>query len=99
MRTETNFTPRNLRDAIEYYAENGGHFFDRATMRFFRSRVSKYLLPNRCFVTSEQYDDKTPRLYTVRRFRADFCEVDTVGEFQQYRTSAQAKKAAEAVTD
>lgn len=80
----------------------GKHFFGRETMRFFRSRVYAGMYggpdsPNTYFVTSEQFvplsGPAESRMYTVRVARADgTCE--TFGEFQAYRTLAEARDAA-----
>lgn len=75
-----------------------GHFwFEPDTMRFFRCRVETELFAGRFFVSSEQQpasmDGTThPRLYTIRKANADG-SIDTVGDFQAYRTKAQAVKA------
>ena len=78
------------------------HFFSRGTMRFFNSRLegAKYgpmagteSGSRIYFVTSEQYDDGSPRLYTVRAFDRATGRHTTVGEFQQYRTLAGARTA------
>ena len=76
----------------------GSHFFDPATMRFFKSKVHGPVYPNHvnnytCFVTSEQ-GPGGPRAYTVKKFSN--CEIDTVGKFQQYGTLKAAKTAARA---
>lgn len=72
------------------------HFFDQGTTRFFRSRYPQtgVVKNNRAyFVTSEQFDYNAPRFYTVRVCDLATGVVDTVGEFQQYQTSAQAQAA------
>lgn len=63
------------------HASAGGHFFDPATMRFFKSRVvSARLHDGGFFITSEQYEDE-PRHYRVRRFdAADPIDIETVGD-------------------
>ncbi len=68
-------------------------FFSPETMRFFQSRVGQSLYGGRIFITSERYDAFVPRRYTIRIATADG-RVLTLGTFQQYRTSAQANKAA-----
>ena len=95
----------------------GSHFFDAAAMRFFNSRILSdfYVVESDVsaaggslgyFVTSERYDETTPREYTVRSFRVEPYDggrgltdhkvfVDTVGEFRGYATARQAKRAAE----
>jgi hypothetical protein len=82
------------------YAERRpeGHWFDASTMRWFKTRLPRNT--DACignvsyFVTSEQsfYSD-SPRLYTVRSFDHDTGEIDTVGEFNTYRTAAHARAA------
>ena len=73
----------------------GSHFFDRSTMRFFRSRIlpTVYHGPGGCyFVTSEQYIGSQytePRKYTVRKFDVETADIDTVGPFNEMsRTEA-----------
>ncbi len=73
--------------------EAGRHFFDPATMRFFNSRVHRAVYGGRYFVTSERYSVESGRRYTVREILPDG-DIETVGDFQQYATAAQARKAA-----
>lgn len=61
----------------------GNHWFDSATKRFFRSRIGSTLYGGKYFVSSEQFDDNSPRLYTIRIAR-DNGSISTVGSFQQY---------------
>jgi len=84
-------------DAREKYNSYGGHFFDRETMRFWKSRIESTLYKNRCFITSELNFDGSQRLYTVRRFSKDFKEVDTIGEFNCIRHIDTARKIAKGV--
>jgi len=89
-------------DAHKLNEGAGRHWFKPEAMRFFSSRVSdRFYLDNvrRCsyFVTSERYEgirNKGPRLYSVRAIFWDTGEVSTIGDFQAYRTSASAHKAA-----
>lgn len=72
------------------------HFFDAGATRFFSSRYPQtgVVKDNKAyFITSEQFDYKSPRLYTVRVCDMATGVVDSVGEFQQYRTSKQAQAA------
>lgn len=74
----------------------GHHWFESGTMRFFRSRVSETVYPGGYFVTSEQGPDG------VRRYSVRQCvdgSISTVGEFQAYRTAAQAHRAAQMESD
>lgn len=87
-----------INDIEEINREKGYHFFDRDTMNFFRSRVERdalqfgQLIDGKYFVTSEQFDRSSPRLYSVRSFNSGTGNVDTVGDFQEFGTKGQAKK-------
>ena len=70
-------------------------FFDKDTMRFFKSKLVGGAVVGRdprvtYFVTSEQ-GPHGPRAYSVRKQVG--CQIKTVGDFQQYGTAAQAKAA------
>ena len=72
---------------------HGGHWFDASAKRFFNSRVAQTaeLKDDKAyFVSSEQFDYKSPRLYSVRVCDMKTGDIDTVGDFQQYETSRQA---------
>ena len=81
----------------------GSHFFDKSAMRFFNSRLldQVYHVPNSkdlYFITSEQFidhttGDKQPRLYTIRKYNHETIQIETIGEFQQYSSVYNAKKA------
>lgn len=77
-------------------AAAGRHFFSPNTTRFFRSRYPRtaYTADHRkaYFVTSEAFDDRSPRLYTLRVYDLETQEVDTIGEFQAYASLAAAMK-------
>lgn len=67
----------------------GHHWFEPATLRFFRSAVYERTFPadlqrGTYFVSSEQYGDKFPRLFSVRFADWDNGHIRTVGEFQGY---------------
>jgi len=71
-----------------------GHWFDTDTMRFFRSRIAQTATVKdgkAYFVSSEQFNYSSPRLYSVRVCDMETGEIDTLGEFQQYGTSRQAQ--------
>lgn len=68
-------------------------WFTPGAMRFFNSKVPPNVYGNRYFVTSEQYDYDSPRLYTIREIMDDG-SINTVGEFQQYETLTAARVAA-----
>jgi hypothetical protein len=89
---------------IKYENKAAGKFwFSPDTLRFFRSRISDFVVQDSSnkdlyyFISSEQYDDNSPRLYSVRVFNYDTKNIDTVGEFQEYETITQAKAAAKRI--
>lgn len=99
MTTETT-TARYFFTVREFGNVYEGHFFDRGTMSFFRSRVCNEgrMIGGRYFVTSEKacFDDYR-RVYTVRAVRmldSGTWTVDTVGELGAYRSVRSAVAAA-----
>ena len=80
------FTLRTIREAN---AEAGFHFFAPSTMRFFRSRLGKTVYGGKYFVTSEQFNGDSERLYTIRQVD-DKGSVSTVGAFQGYASNREA---------
>ena len=80
------------RDA--YYA--GSHFFDKGTMRSFKSRVYDEIYHygdgKNYFITSERFNNDSPRLYTLRQYLHEG-EIKTIGEFQQYTSLRAVRKA------
>lgn len=88
----------------DYKRTSSGHFFDENTMRFFKSRVPWFFAGDgktAYFITSERFDYNSPRLYTVRKIirtadRQSFYgykyNIDSVSEFQAFKTIATAKR-------
>lgn len=84
----------------EYYSMNDlerahrGHWFSPGAMRFFKSRLGSEVLPvpdGWLFTSSERFDYNTPRLYTIRKMD-QYGEISEVGEFQEYTSSASARR-------
>lgn len=67
-------------------------FFNKSGMQFFNSRIGKIVYPGGYFITSEQFYDSRPRLYTVRR-AVEGEGITTIGNFQAYTTIAKAVSA------
>ena len=79
----------NLRNA------HSGHWFSPGAMRFFNSRLGSEVLPvpdGWLFTSSERFDQNCDRMYTIRKMD-QFGDVDTVGEFQSFSSSAAARRA------
>jgi hypothetical protein len=77
--------------------EAGKYFFSRDTMRFFNSCVSRKVhigVGGVFIVTSERFDEESPRLYTVCSFNPETGDVRLSGEFQAYATELDAHLAA-----
>lgn len=87
---------RNTQQIRELARDTGSHFFDPETMRFFHSRVSAAVYGGRYFVTSERSEWPEVwggrRRYTIRKATYDHgrFSIDTVGEFGQFATLAEA---------
>jgi hypothetical protein len=85
-------------------AEAGKFFFSDGAMRFFRSRVGQYGYMSTggkkvYFVTSERFDHKSPRLYSVRVANMETGDIDEVSEFQEYRSRSGADKRAQSAAN
>ena len=84
-------------DVVDYYhrQQPDGHWFDAGTKKFFGCRLPKVAYQTGdglLFITSENNFDGSRRFYTVRR-QSVSGDIKTVGEFQQYKTRADALKA------
>lgn len=82
---------------------SGHHWFDPATLRFFGCRIGRTVYGGRYFISSEQDNYEGgynawagQRRYTIRMANADGT-IETVGEFGQYDTAAQARRAVLAI--
>jgi hypothetical protein len=92
---------RDTDQIIDAAQRRGSHFFDRATMRSFGSRIAPGVIAGRIFITSEQ--DKPwgehrgawdgQRRYTARVVD-DLAEtIEEIGTFGQFDTLAHARSA------
>lgn len=78
-----------IQQIINANRNRGNHFFSKESMRFFSSRVHCEVYNGCYFVTSEKFDWKSPRLYTVRKANSDGT-IETVGDFQAFDTRSKA---------
>jgi hypothetical protein len=90
-------TPRLYGSIAEMREANkaaGQHFFDKDTLRFFDGIVpeDQPIVHGRFFVTSEQFDGRSPRLHTLRYANAE-AGINTVGRFQQFASFDEAREA------
>lgn len=86
----------NIMQIKEANKKLGRHFFSDETMRFFGSKIVSDLLWHKYFVTSDDNFDRTTKLFTIRVAGADG-EVDTVGEFGEFETLADALVAVDVI--
>lgn len=68
--------------------ENGSHWFDKSSMRYFGTRIESGILFGRYFITSEQ-PPNGPRRFSVRTFDSE-ADIETVGEFASMRSRGEA---------
>lgn len=94
--------PASIAELKDMARAAGSHFFDRGNVRFFNSRTlpSVYSGPGGVFfVTSEQYDDRSARRFTVRKYNPETADISSFGEFNkmsQSEAQALARRAAKA---
>jgi len=82
----------SLADVKELNREAGQHFFDRDTMRFFKSTIETGLLKGGYFITGEsQTGYGSNRKYTARKVDYLNGSIKTLGEFNQCSTRDNAK--------
>lgn len=84
---------------VELNKSKGFHWFDKSTMRFFKTRIihSTWDSIAGYFITSERntgvYGGPYPRMYTIRKADFETGNVDTIGQFQQFKSLSGAKGA------
>lgn len=81
---------RTISDIKRANKNAGQHWFEPATMRFFNSRVGSRVIEGRYFISSEQFNGDTERLYTIREAVNGGTDIAQVGAFQMWESSAQA---------
>ncbi len=86
----------NIRQIEAANAKLGHHFFEDATLRFFKSRIGSTIYSGRYFITSERGPDDVRR-YSIREAHDDG-RIKTLGDFGAYDTSAQAARAIQGIT-
>jgi len=86
-------TYSSIQEIIQEVTRKGSHFFDDNTMTFFRSEVipEVYGEDGDFFITSEQFDETSPRRFTVREVWAGR-SIKTVSDFQEFATLEEAQE-------
>jgi hypothetical protein len=82
-----------MRQLINLNKNNGYHFFDKGSMKWFNSRIHSDVYGGCVFVTSERRGWDRPREYTVRIVHANG-SIETCSSFGQYSSRYQAHEAA-----
>jgi hypothetical protein len=80
--------PTTMAELRALAKENGSHWFDASSMRFFGTRIESKVIRGRYFVTSEQ-PPHGPRKFSLRSFD-EVGAIDTVGEFCAHNSKRQA---------
>lgn len=83
---------RTYKNITEIKAANkaiDNHFFDADALRFFNSKVYPEIIHGNVFITSERYDENSPRLFTVR-CALENGSIESVSKFQAFETKQQA---------
>ena len=90
-------TPTNINQIRINCNHSNNNFFDKDTMKFFNSRITNSIkrtdTKDIYFITSEKFDCNSQREYTIRKYIHNTCNIETIGEFQQYDSLYKAKKA------
>lgn len=84
-----------IRDIKTHNKQASRFFFEPATLRFFSSRISSVVHEGPggiFFVTSEQFDWQSPRLYTIRKYDPATGEIDSASEFQEFANISTAQR-------
>lgn len=76
----------NMAEAKKAHKNFGGHFFDREAMKFFNSKVESQLIDGRFFITSERFNDESPKLFTIREIASNGEMLSDVGNFQEFNS-------------
>ena len=85
-------TFNSIKDLIKANDDAGYHWFDKGSMEFFDSIIYPELVQHpegAYFLSSERFDSRSPRLFTVR-FTRFTGETNTVGPFQGFTCQADA---------
>jgi hypothetical protein len=68
------------------------HWFSKGSMEFFNTRIVEQPNKFNMFITSEQFNDESPKGYNIRYFNEKTSKVETIGDFQKFDSLEQAKK-------
>ena len=86
-------TYKNIQEIIDHNFAAGQHYFSEGAMRFFNFVVAPTLFGENqnIFITSEQFDEDTRRMYSVHLIDENG-EIQDLSEFQKLKHIKQAKR-------
>lgn len=82
-----------ISEVIRADETNHGHWFSTDTQRFFKSRWDAYAYKQKGFyfwVSSEKFNDSTPRKYTIRFACCNCMSIHDISGFQAFATKREA---------
>jgi hypothetical protein len=65
------------------------HFFDAGALKFFNSKIYTEIIHGNLFITSERFDENSPRLFSVRCALTNG-SIESLSKFQAFTTKQQA---------
>ena len=68
-------------------------WFSKGTMKFFNSKIESQPNKDNIFITSERMELDQKKRFTLRKFNTETNKVNTLGEFQEFGTIEEARKA------
>lgn len=82
------------------FSAAGSFWFSPGAMKFFNTKIESSLIGGRYFITSEQYETGSQKLFNIRKVVRDMnntpsLDIETVGEHMTYTTKQQAMNALE----
>jgi len=84
----------HIEDIQAAHEKAGGKFFSPGAKRFFNSRIGENSWTDGklwYFITTERFDYKAPRLYSVRGWKPENPRnIETISKFQEFKTRARA---------
>jgi len=80
---------RTINQIQSFHESKGMYFFSEDSKRFFSSRIHSDVYGGCVFVTSEKFDWKSPRLFSVRMI-TESGSIKTIGGFQGFDTRSKA---------
>ncbi len=86
---------QDVKRQYSYLTDGEGLWFSVGTMRFFRTRLSSTAYKTNdayYFISSEQFNSEALRLYSLRKLDKLTGSIDTVGDFQQFKSIRAAKQ-------